>query len=120
MVSRAVEVSNILENNDISASIINARFLKPFDEITLLKNINNIVVTIEDGTIIGGLGTKVEEILFKNKINVKLGKIGYPDEFIKHGDIKEIEKKYKIDTNSIADKILQMSKITNINKVGEA
>lgn len=120
MVARAVEVSNILKNNNISASVINARFLKPFDEKSLLENINNLIITIEDGTIVGGLGTKVEEILFENKINVKLEKVAYPDEFIKHGNVEEIEKKYELDANSIVDKILQMNKVTNINKAGEA
>lgn len=120
MVARAVEVSNILKKNNISVSIINARFLKPFDEKTLLKNINNSIITIEDGTIVGGLGTKVEEVLAENKINVNLEKIAYPDEFIKHGDVLEIEEKYGLDANSIANKILQMNKITNINEAGEA
>ena len=48
-----------------------------------LDNMANIVVTIEDGTIIGGLGSKVEEILYKNKLNKKLEKFAYPDEFVK-------------------------------------
>lgn len=120
MVSRAIEVANILKEKNITSTVINARFLKPFDEKTLLNNINKSIITIEDGTIIGGLGSKVEEILSENKINVKLNKIAYPDEFIKHGNVGEIERKYKIDTFSIVDKAIQMNKVTNINKAGEA
>lgn len=118
MVSRAVEVADILEKENINTTVINARFLKPFDELTLFENINKSIITIEDGTIIGGLGSKVEEILAENKIDVKLEKLAYPDEFIKHGSVNEIEKKYKLDSISIANKAIQMSKITDISKAG--
>ena len=99
------------------ATVINSRFLKPFDEKTVLDNLSNVIVTIEDGTIIGGLGSRVEELLFTNRINKKLEKVAYPDEFIKHGSVDEIEAKYGLDTKSIVTRIkdsLQISKIKNI------
>ena len=57
MVERGMEVSNLLEKENISAEVINARFLKPFDEETLLKSVNKTkrIITIEDGIIKGGL-----------------------------------------------------------------
>ena len=57
MVERGVEVSNLLEKENISAEVINARFLKPFDEELLLKSANKTkrIITIEDGIIKGGL-----------------------------------------------------------------
>lgn len=57
MVERAIEVSNLLEQKNINAEVINARFLKPFDEETLLKSANKTkrIITIEDGIIKGGL-----------------------------------------------------------------
>ncbi len=118
MVARAVEVSNILKEYNIFATVINARFLKPFDEKTLLKNINNLVVTIEDGTIVGGLGSKVEEVLIENDIYVNIEKVAYPDEFIKHGNVDELENKYGLDAKSISENIkniLSNNKIKNIN-----
>ncbi len=121
MVSRALEVSNILSENDIQATVINARFLKPFDEKIILENINNVMVTIEDGTIVGGLGSKVEEVLQENNIDVTLEKVAYPDEFIKHGSVNEIEEKYGLDSKSISENIKdflkqnKIKKITNIN-----
>ena len=119
MVSRAIEVSNLLKENNISSTVINARFLKPFDEETLLKNINKLVVTIEDGTIVGGLGSKVEEILMENDIHLKLEKVAYPDEFIKHGNTDEIEKKYGLDAKTISDNIKDIleEKVKNINTI---
>lgn len=118
MVSRAIKVSEALKLDNISSNVINARFLKPFDEKTLLNNLSKVIITIEDGTVIGGLGTKVEEILKTNEIPSKLIKFAYPDEFIKHGNVTEIEEKYGLDVESIAERIkiqLQRNKIKNIN-----
>lgn len=105
MVSRAIEVSEELSKNGIEATVINARFLKPFDKETILQNIKGkkTVVTIEDGTIVGGLGNKVEELIFENKLDINLEKFAYPDEFIKHGSTNEIEEKYGLDVGSIVE-----------------
>ena len=117
MVSRAVEVSNILKELDVTCTVMNARFLKPFDEKKLLKNINKEIITIEDGTVVGGLGSKVEEVLQKNKINVNLEKIAYPDEFIKHGSVGEIEEKYGLDAKSISETIKSSLKFDQLGTV---
>ena len=97
--------------------------MKPIDEDEILKYISksSIVVTIEDGTIIGGLGSELEKIININNIDTKLIKIAYPDEFIKHGSICEIESKYGLDAISISNNILNSIKIRNIKnlKIGE-
>ena len=76
------------------------------------------VGTIEDGTIIGGLGSKIEELIFENKLKINLEKIAYPDEFIKHGSVEEIEKKYGLDVGSIVECLKEQEKnikIVNTN-----
>ncbi len=105
MVSRAIEVADELSKKGIESTVINARFLKPFDKDNILKNIKDktTVATIEDGTIIGGLGSKVEELIFENNLNIKLEKFAYPDEFVKHGSTNEIEEKYGLDVGSIVE-----------------
>ena len=118
MVGRATDVAEELEKDGIECTVINSRFLKPFDEKTLLENLSGLIVTIEDGTIVGGLGSKVEEVLVENKINTNIEKIAYPDEFIKHGSVGEIEEKYGLDIASIVNNIkenLKLNKIRNIN-----
>lgn len=59
MVERAIEVSDLLEKEGISAEVINARFLKPFDSETLLNSAfkTKKVITLEDGILNGGLRT---------------------------------------------------------------
>ena len=105
MVARAVDVAEELSKFGIDATVINARFLKPFDKETIFENIKNkkTVVTIEDGTIVGGLGSKVEELIFENKLDINLEKFAYPDEFVKHGSTDEIEEKYGLDVGSIVE-----------------
>ncbi len=113
MVSRAMEIAKKLEENKINAEVINARFLKPLDEETILNSIikTKNVITIEDNIAEGGLGTKVIELVQKNNLkDIQINKFGYPDKFIKHGTTDELEKIYGLDTQSIIQKITNISK----------
>ena len=108
-VAKAYQISEKLKENGIQATVINARFLKPLDESTILHfvNIADIVVTMEDATIKCGLASEVEKVIFENKVNCELIKIGYPDEFVKHGKCEELEKEHGIDEESIIRDILE-------------
>ena len=56
------------------------------------------VITIEDGTIIGGLGAKIKELVTEKEMNdVHIKCFAYPDMFIEHGSPKELEQKYGMD-----------------------
>ncbi len=105
MVDRAMKVSEILKEKNIEAEVINARFLKPIDEKTIVSSISKTknVITIEDNSVEGGLGTVVSELIVKNNLqNIKMKKLGYPDEFVKHASTGEIEKLYGLDAEAIA------------------
>ena len=111
MVARAVQVSNILKEKNISTNIINARFLD-FDTddnfINLAKK-STIIATIEDGVVTGGLGSNVERLLIKNNLqNMDLKIYGYPKTFIQHGTVEQLEKKFKLDKESIAQEIVNL------------
>ena len=110
-VERAVEVAKMLEKESVNAEVINVRFLKPFDIKAVKKSIRKTkkVITIEDGTIINGLATTVKELIDDEK----LGKIGmqtyaYPDEFIKHGTVEELEKLYHQDAKFIYNEAIKI------------
>lgn len=109
-VAKAQLVAQKLKEQEIDASVVNARFLKPLDEGTVLEWMkkSQIVVTLEDASIKCGLGSEIESLAFENKINAKVLKIGYPDEFVKHGKCDEIEQKYGIDVDSIVQKIVEL------------
>ena len=112
-VSRAIEVVKMLEKEKIDAEVINARFLKPLDIEAIKKSIEKTrnVITIEDGTIINGLGTATKELIInENMENIKIKSYAYPDEFIKHGSVEELEKIYNQDAKSIYEYIVKMRK----------
>lgn len=109
-VAKAQFVAEKLAKQGIDASVLNSRFLKPLDEEAILQFMkkSHIVVTLEDASTKCGLGSEIESLAFENKINAKILKIGYPDEFVKHGNCGEIEQKYSIDVESIVQKIVEV------------
>ena len=108
MVSRAMDVATILEKQNIMCDVINIRFLKPIDEVAILESIKKTkkIITIEDNTIIGGLSSSIKELIVNNNLNnIKIKSYAYPDKFIEHGTVDELEKKYKLDIQSIINDI---------------
>ena len=108
-IDKAIEIKDKLKKLDIE--IINIRFLKPLDEKTIINSINKTkkVIVLEDNTIIGGLTSSIKELIIDNDIkDIKIKSFAYPDKFIKHGSIKEIEKFYNVDTDSIIKEIKKM------------
>lgn len=106
MVAKAQNIAEILENKGIDAEVINARFIKPLDKEAIIKSIEKTenVITIEDGTIEGGLGTVIEELILEENLkNVKFKKFGYPDRFIKHGKTEEIEDIFGLTEKNIVE-----------------
>ncbi len=99
MVAYGIKMANKIEKEDkkTKVKVVNARFIKPFDnkKITKLIKEANEVITIEDGTNINGLGTIIKELIVEEEIkNIKLKTIAYPDEFIPHGSVEELEQIY--------------------------
>lgn len=106
MVDRAVEVSKYFSEIGVSAEVINARFLKPFDDQSVEDSIKKTknVITIEDGILRGGLATTVNELIAKKGFeDVHIKNLGYDDEFIKHGKVSELEARKGLDAQSIVD-----------------
>ena len=104
MTATAMNVANKLEKDGIYAEVINARFLKPLDETKIAESISKtkFVITIEDGTQIGGLASSVNDLIVNKKIeDVRVKSFAYPDEFIKHGSVPELEKVFGLDCESI-------------------
>ena len=114
MVERAVEVSDILKEQNIDCEIINARFVKPLDYNTIERSIRKTknVITIEDGILKGGLGSSVMEFINEYKIeDVFVKMYGYDDVFVQHGSVEELEKLYGLDAKSIALSIQILEKL---------
>lgn len=113
MVARAKKIAESLEKQDIEAEVINSRFLKPFDEKEIIASVEKTgkIITIEDGIMQGGLATVTKEVLAKNNLQDKWKKsYGYPDEFIKHGKVEEIEKIYGLTQEQIEKEVAELCK----------
>lgn len=80
-----LEAADRLKEKGLNISVLNMRFLKPFDE-DAIKNIltyTNKIVTVEEGSLLGGMGETVKSIL--SGTGAKIKSIGLADEFIEHG-----------------------------------
>ena len=102
-VSRAMEVAELLDNDGISSEVINCRFLKPLDTRTIGDSLKKTAkcIVIEDGTVIGGLSSAITELILEKRLDVDFSSYAYPDKFIKHGSVEELEKQNKVDAKSI-------------------
>lgn len=100
-------INRAKENNGIEATLYDMIFVKPIDKDILYevgKNYSRII-TVEDGTINGGLGSAVTEYMTENGFNCKIKRIGIPDEFITHGKPSELYKICNMDSNGIYNAI---------------
>ena len=107
-VSKAMSIFYKLKQAKINATVINARFLKPIDNYSYIHSIKNtkFVVTIEDNTLVGGLASSINELIAKKHLkDVTIRNFGYPDTFVEHGSVDELEKKYGLDEESILKSI---------------
>lgn len=108
MVDKAIEISNKLKKYKINAEVINSRFLKPFDNYGILKSIDKtkFVITLEDGTNIGGLSSTVKELIVdNNRKDIKIKSYCYPDKFIEHGSVNQLEDRYGFNVDDIVSYI---------------
>lgn len=108
MVDIGYETSLKLEKEGYKPALINARFLKPID-YKLIKEISNnynMIITLEDNVINGGLASVINNILIEEKFKGKTINIGLPDIFIEHGSTNELFKKYNLDVEGIYNTII--------------
>lgn len=108
MAENACSAAKILEEQQISSTVYNMRFIKPLNEKLLLKISEEYdkIVTIEENSIIGGFGSSVKEFLSVKK-DIQILSLGIPDKFIEHGEISKLLEICELDAESIARKIQQ-------------
>jgi len=110
MVYPALEACEILKEKDISATVINARFIKPLDEELILDAVlkHPNIVTIEENVISGGFGSAVLEFLARKGITqYKCLNIGLPDAFVTQGSTQILKDMLELTPEKIADNIVK-------------
>jgi len=99
----AVEACKKLHETGISAAHYDMRFLKPIDEELLHEVMKKFkqIITVEDGTIVGGLGSALLEFQSDHGYKNKIVRLGIPDTFISHGKQAELHAECGYDANGI-------------------
>lgn len=108
MTGTAVEVLKILDGRGFKTGLVNARFIKPFDKTGLIESARRtkLIVTLEDNVLAGGFGSQVASFFAGGDTNVY--SFGWPDKFIEHGSSDDLFKKYGLDAQSIAERIIEI------------
>ena len=109
MVWEALVAADELEKKGISSRVINMHTIKPIDKDIIIKasNETDMIVTVEEHQIIGGLGSAVSEVVVQN-CPIKVAMIGICDKFGESGQPRELMEKFGLTTKSIINRVLDI------------
>ena len=113
MVRIARDCCSLLSKVGISATLVNARFIKPLDK-NLLKEMalnHELIVTLEEGTLASGFGSAVLEFYQEQNLldKVQLIRAGFPDEFIPAARREDLLKMYGLDSKSLFERLKKIA-----------
>lgn len=111
MVEAALEAKEELAKEGINARVINIHTIKPIDEELIIKAAKEtgVIVTAEEHSIIGGLGSAVAEVVSEN-CPVPVLRVGVKDTFGESGKPNELLEKYGLTSNNIVNKVKEVIK----------
>ena len=94
--SMADQTCTSLEEQGHSVELMNPRFIKPMDSTAIKKMASKVKVicTFEDHVLHNGFGAAIIELLHDAEINTPVVRIGWPDEFVEHGNIPALREKH--------------------------
>lgn len=109
MVQPAMQTAEILSEHGIEATVINARFAKPLDTELILPLAQQIgrVVTLEEGSLMGGFGSGIAEALLDNNVVVPVMRIGVPDILVEHATPEQSMAALGLTPAQIAERVLK-------------
>ena len=109
MVKTAEAVCGQLKEKGIEASLVNARFAKPFDEAYLKEAMarHSLIVTLEENVALGGFGEHVACFLRQEGHEGQILSIAIGDHFVEHGNVAVLQKELGIDADGITRQILE-------------
>lgn len=108
----ALEAYEELKTNGYKCKVINILSIKPIDTEMIDKLVKEVkgIVTIENHSVIGGLGGAVAEVLSKYSSHPKLGMVGVEDVFTESGNISDVKKKYGLNNENVINKCKEVLK----------
>lgn len=101
-----------LRTEGIDPAHYDLRFVKPIDEDLLHEAFSNYskIVTVEDGTVVGGFGSAVLEFMNANGYKADVKILGIPDRLVEHGSPKELHRECAYDAKGIAEAVRELMK----------
>src|SRR6201995_2677169 len=92
-----------LRTEDLDAAHYDLRFVKPLDEELLHEVFKKFdkIITVEDGTVVGGFGSAILEFMAKNQYQARIVMLGIPDKIIEHGSPKQLQHEAGFDADAI-------------------
>lgn len=110
----ALDACKILINDGVEPAVYDMRFAKPLDEPLLhqIAQQYSKIITIEDGTILGGFGSAVTEFMAEHHYTPQLKILGIPDRLVEHGKPEELYRECGFDAQGIAAVVRQMVGVT--------
>ena len=106
-VSEAIEAQKILKDQGVNVRVVDIHTIKPIDKELIIKCAKETknLISVEDHSVIGGLGTAISEILTDNYPK-KLVRMGIDDIFGRSGRAEDLMKYYGIDKNAIVEEFI--------------
>jgi len=104
MVHKALKVSNALAKRSISCRVVDLYRIKPITDYTLLCAINEseLIVTLEDHLVNGGVGSMVSEVLADNHMCILLKRIGVKDQYsLEYGSVEKLHSRQGLDVDTV-------------------
>ena len=101
-----------LKNDGLNPAHYDMRFAKPLDEELLHEVFSKFekIITVEDGTIVGGFGSAVLEFMNEHNYKAEIKILGIPDRLVEHGTPKELHHECGYDAQAIRETVLEMMK----------
>lgn len=107
MAKIALSVADLLAAQGIGATVIDPRWVIPVaDSVVSLAADHRLVVSIEDGIRVGGIGTRIRQAMRAAQVDTALNEIGLPDEFLEHASREEILDRVGLNAQTIARDIV--------------
>ena len=99
-----------LRADGITPAHFDMRFAKPIDEELLHEALSAYphIITIEDGTVVGGFGGAVAEFMATHGYKNSLSIMGIPDRIVEHGTLKELHRECGYDAQAVREKVIEM------------
>ncbi len=111
----AVKACNMLKTEGFNPAHYDMRFAKPLDEAMLHQIANKFskIITVEDGTIVGGFGSAVLEFMAANNYTPEVKMLGIPDRIVEHGKPEELHRECGYDAEAIVAAVKEMAAVNN-------